>query len=260
MNSKIKTIFQQLPKAIFSPRKSIILFWRRVFPFGIIPKDAEAYRIGSWSYGNLSREEITKIFPGIEKTDVRIINAYQRDLGTSMDFSEVAALCSICKLTLAKNIFEIGTYDGNTSLNLAANSEDDAKIITVDLPPDWDGKYALNVSSLDVNVTDRNKVGIQFYEHKEFSTKIRQVFCDSATLDWSEFNILFDLVFIDGNHHYKYVKKDTENALRFLKPGGIIAWHDYGMIEDVSKVVDETAKKIKVKIIRGTRLAVGVKN
>jgi hypothetical protein len=29
------------------------------------------------------------------------------------------------------------------------------------------------------------------------------------------------------------------------------------MIEDVSKVVDETARRIKVKAIRGTRSAVG---
>lgn len=69
--------------------------------------------------------------------------------------------------------------------------------------------------------------------------------------------IPFDLVFIDGCHHYEYVKKDTQNAIKYLKSGGMIIWHDYGMVRHVSKVVDETAKRLKINAIQGTRLAVG---
>jgi len=36
-----------------------------------------------------------------------------------------------------------------------------------------------------------------------------------------------DLNFIDGSHAYSYVKNDTEKALRMLKNGGLILWHDY---------------------------------
>tara|TARA_B100001250_G_scaffold405567_1_gene423252 strand:- start:738 stop:1415 length:678 start_codon:yes stop_codon:yes gene_type:complete len=36
----------------------------------------------------------------------------------------------------------------------------------------------------------------------------------------------FDLVFIDGLHEYKQVKKDIINSLRFLNPNGIILVHD----------------------------------
>jgi hypothetical protein len=43
-----------------------------------------------------------------------------------------------------------------------------------------------------------------------------------------------------------------------MKPGGLIVWHDYGMIEDVSRAVDEWSREtgISVSIVTGTRLAV----
>lgn len=36
----------------------------------------------------------------------------------------------------------------------------------------------------------------------------------------------FDLIFIDGLHHYEQVKKDIANSLDFLNDGGIILMHD----------------------------------
>ena len=36
----------------------------------------------------------------------------------------------------------------------------------------------------------------------------------------------FDIIFIDGLHHYEQVKRDIENSLNFLKPQGVILLHD----------------------------------
>ncbi len=63
--------------------------------------------------------------------------------------------------------------------------------------------------------------------------------------------------FIDGCHYREYVKADTENALRNIRAGGVVVWHDYGDIKDVSRVVDGSARRITVRVVRGTRLAVG---
>jgi SAM-dependent methyltransferase len=41
-----------------------------------------------------------------------------------------------------------------------------------------------------------------------------------------EGNHTFDLIFIDGLHHADQVKKDFENSLRCLNPGGFIVIHD----------------------------------
>ena len=36
----------------------------------------------------------------------------------------------------------------------------------------------------------------------------------------------YDLIFIDANHTYEYVKKDFENYIKLLNPGGVLALHD----------------------------------
>lgn len=37
----------------------------------------------------------------------------------------------------------------------------------------------------------------------------------------------FDLIFIDGLHHYDQVHRDAQNAINCLRPGGWIAFHDF---------------------------------
>lgn len=253
-----KVIARNLLSGLGSPLTALKLVWRRLFPFGIVPKDPEAYRIGSWSYGRAARVPIADIFPGIEHVEVRLLNMYARDITTSVDPAEITALCAIIRSRGCRDILEIGTFDGNTTLNMAVNAGDDGRVTTIDLPPDWNGVYEIRVPGLYVNVTDRSTVGIQYRSHPWAVQHITQVYGDSAGLDWSTLPGPFDLVFIDGNHHYEYVKRDTENALRHLRPGGIVAWHDYGMIEDVSRAVDEYAGRVNVRVIRGTRLAIGV--
>jgi predicted O-methyltransferase YrrM len=147
-----------------------------------------------------------------------------------LDPQEILILSAICKFINAKNICEIGTYDGNTALNLAANSPDDALITTIDLPPNWNGQFELDIPQPYINVQDRTKIGLQ-YKNTKYSHKIIPIFEDSAKINWGmNFPVSFDLVFIDGCHYYEYVNKDTQNALQHIKPGGLLIWHDYGMI------------------------------
>jgi len=240
---------------IRDPSRAIPRIWRRLFPFGIVPKDPAAYRIGSWSYGTLSRVEVTTAFPGIEPIDVIVPRAYDRVQNVSMDPLEALVLGSLVKFIGARRILEIGTYDGNTTLNLAANSPEDAAIVTVDLPPNWDKRdFESKVTETDLNIKDPAITGAQF-KNTAYAYKISQVFGDSTKLDWATLPGPFDLVFIDGCHAYEFVHQDTANALRYLRAGGLIVWHDYGMLKEVSQVVDETARRIKVSAIQGTRLA-----
>jgi predicted O-methyltransferase YrrM len=187
---------------------------------------------------------------------ITLVNIYKRTLGTSIDAGELMILCAIERFIGANNVLEIGTYDGNTALNLAANLSGGGCVTTIDLPADWDGRFVYEVPPSLQNVTDRKAIGIQ-YRQTAYEPRIRQVLGDSAGIDWKILNPPFDLIFIDGCHYYEYVKKDTENALRNLRRGGVIVWHDYGEFKDVSRAVDETAKQITVHSIRGTRLAIG---
>ena len=223
----------------------------------LLPVDPHIRQYHSWIWGKLPRVELKQVLPGIEQTSVVILEAYNRALGLTLDIEEVACLLAIVKFSGAKKIFEIGTFDGGTALNMAANTADDARIVTLDLPPDWDGEFAANTPKALQNLTNRRTVGQRFL-HTPEEKKITQVFGDSSTIDWSTLGGPFDLVFIDGCHYSDYVAKDTENALKYVRTGGLILWHDYGYVKDVSDVVDKTAAKIKVSAVAGTRLAAGV--
>jgi predicted O-methyltransferase YrrM len=248
------SLYWGLAKA--APKHALEFVIRRAIPFGIPFKDLEAYRITTWRHGRLPRIHLTQIFPGIEQTEVTLLNLYQRKIGLSVDAAEIMVLCSIEKFLGARKVLEIGTYDGNTALNLAANLADGGRVTTIDLPPDFDKKFLYDVPNSHWNVTDRQRIGIQFRQ-TPYEKSIRQVLGDSAGVDWQALNPPFDLIFIDGCHSREYVNKDTENALKHLRPGGVVVWHDYGDINDVSRVVDETARRITVNVVRGTRLAVG---
>jgi hypothetical protein len=136
-------------------------------------------------------------------------------------------------------------------VNLAENTG--GTVVTVDLPPDRQQANGIP------NMTDRALLGRQIHGHPSRS-RIRQVFGDSTQLDWKALGAPFDLIFIDGAHHYDFVLSDTRNARACIAPGGAIVWHDYAIFRDVSRVVDETAAsaaELEVSAIKGTRLAVG---
>ncbi|WP_162560022.1 class I SAM-dependent methyltransferase [Methylotetracoccus oryzae] len=48
-----------------------------------------------------------------------------------------------------------------------------------------------------------------------------------------------DLLFIDGDHSYQGVKSDWEAYKKFLKPGSVVVFHDWGWADGVKRVVNE---------------------
>ena len=207
-----------------------------------------------WIFGNLPRTALNQVLPQAREFDLKLVRPFDRTWGTSQTIEELACLLAIATAVQAKKTLEIGTWDGNTTVNLAEATG--GSVTTVDLPVDQQ-----TGSSGVPNMTDRAQLGRQFRGHP-CEARIRQVYGDSTRIDWGTLGSPFDLIFIDGAHHYEFVARDTENARAHLAPGGAIVWHDYGLFEDVSRVVDAaalTAKELKIHAIEGTRLAVGLK-
>ena len=137
--------------------------------------------------------------------------------------------------------FEIGTFDGRTALNMAANMAEDGHVFTLDLPPSGLDSTALKIARGDESFIKKEASGTRFKD-SAYAHKITQLWGDSATFDYTPFAGKMDLVFVDGSHSYDYVKKDTETALKLLKPeGGIILWHDYGSRywKDLTRAMNE---------------------
>ena len=172
---------------------------------------------------------------------------------------DILTLCIITKLIAAKRIFEIGTLDGYSALHFAMNSESDTKIFTLDLSPEADGNTVLKSTTVDIShQMKHSKVQKYRFSDTPYDNKINCLFGDSANYDYSEFYNSIDLFFIDGAHSYEYVKSDTLNALKCIRVGGIIAWHDYGRmgVNGVTKWLREFSRRgNKVYSVPGSSLA-----
>lgn len=156
-------------------------------------------------------------------------------------------------------IFEIGTFDGRTTLNFALNAEN-YKIVTLDLPSK--SQTELRVEPSEKKYIKKHISGERFIKNAarfpESVQKIRQLYGDSATFDYREFEGKCDMVFVDGSHSYEYLRKDSETAFRLRSKEGIIIWHDYGVWEGVTRGLEEIERETKIglKHIAGTSLVI----
>ena len=141
---------------------------------------------------------------------------------------ELVFIATLARIKAPKRVVEIGTFDGNTTLQLAVNTPDDTEIYTLDLPigldtsPGVDGQDARYIVS-DLRVQRR-------FLNTRFHNRIRQCYGDSLLYDFAQFaeGGKPDFIFIDAGHSYECVRNDTEKSLEILAPGGTIVWQDFG--------------------------------
>jgi predicted O-methyltransferase YrrM len=144
---------------------------------------------------------------------------------------DLVSLCLLCRAAdpAPQRIFEIGTSVGTTALHFALNTPPAARIYTLDLPADGTAAPALRLTAMDeAHIRGRRSIGRYHFEGRPEAAKIECLSGDSATFDYSPYEGTIDLFFVDGAHSYEYVRADTEAALRCVRPGGIVAWHDFG--------------------------------
>lgn len=147
----------------------------------------------------------------------------------------------------AARIFELGTFDGRTSLNLHLNLPE-AEIHTIDLPA---GK---------TNAPEAKTPG-RLIRDLAASGTIHQLWGDSLEFDFSPWFGTQDLVFVDAGHSYRNARCDSHTALRLIEGReGTVLWHDYGSWPGVTQAVDEAragiASDVTMAWLEGTALAV----
>jgi hypothetical protein len=180
----------------------------------------------------------------------------------NVNLAETAVLNALCRTYRPKTIFEIGTFDGRTTLNFALNSE--AAIHTLDLPAEDLDNSA--VTGADIRYVDKPVSGARFKTgpNKDLPCvgRITQHLGDSAKFDFSPWYGKADLIFVDGAHTHDFVLSDSEAAFKMLSPnGGVIVWHDYGVWPDVAEVIDKISvdrPELNIVNIRNTSLAVSL--
>ncbi len=110
--------------------------------------------------------------------------------------------------------FEIGTWRGESVVNVAAVAGD---------------CYTLNLSDEEMRAMGQPEayIGLTgfFSKNKKNITHLRG---NSHQFDFGGLKRKFDLIFIDGDHHYDSVKNDTQKVFEHLvREDSIVVWHDY---------------------------------
>ncbi|MHC4133683.1 MAG: class I SAM-dependent methyltransferase [Planctomycetota bacterium] len=184
------------------------------------------------------------------ETSVTVSDFEGRDGNVSL--YELLAICAIVRHRQPQVVLEIGTFDGNTTLQMAQNSPDGARIYTLDLPPK--GEAATTLDPHDRPYIDDMAKVVRRYERSPLARKVVQCLGDSATFDFGSLPHP-DVAFIDGSHSYDYVKNDTEKVLDVLAPGGVVLWHDYRPAwPGVLRYLDERSRDLALVRIEGTSL------
>jgi hypothetical protein len=222
-------------------------YWRHIVNAALQPMDGHSRRSLA-----LPQCDIKTILPGAEAVPVTLLN-YQYEYG-DMPLHELITLCKLARYQRAKVLFEIGTYLGGTTLQLAANSE--GAIYTLDLPTIGHKDYVkprIRDARSDVYP---EQPGMRFHG-SSYVHRISQIFGDSRTFDFSPYYEKVDVVFVDGCHHYDIVHRDSLNAVKMATPGGIVVWHDYAVYEPgVVRALNELGQDVDLVCLKGTSLVV----
>lgn len=202
---------------------------------------------------------LNELFPGLETISAQLAVSLLAPQGSwALPLPEMLALAGVCQQIKPLRVFEFGTYTGVSTLVMAMNTPDNAEIFTLDLDPD---RRETHHHGSGVGGFPDFVVGQQF-QKTAVAHKIHQRFGDSKTFDFSPFFNSMDLVLVDADHTYQFVKHDTQVAFQLLKAGGVILWDDYRWQENtpecagVTRCVNEIAIKVPCFQIAGTRLAI----
>jgi predicted O-methyltransferase YrrM len=138
---------------------------------------------------------------------------------------DVCVILTLLRRYKPRTFLEIGTNQGYTSLaikkkfsKLAITTIDPGdKVPGGDRPPIQNGEYL-----------SQDEIGSVLKPYPDV-TIIKERFED---VDFKDSK--FDCIYIDGNHSYAEVIKDTERALNLIAPGGVIIWHDVNNAKEVT--------------------------
>tara|TARA_R110001583_G_scaffold34847_6_gene116639 strand:+ start:9585 stop:10391 length:807 start_codon:yes stop_codon:yes gene_type:complete len=153
--------------------------------------------------------EVDELIPNFNET----LNTFSFLGGGSMP-TDILLLKGLAKQIDNCSYFEIGTWRGESVVNVAEAAKD---------------CYTLNLSKEEITALGlpQKYADLHGFFSKD-KTNITHLFGNSITFDYKNLNKKFDLIFIDGNHKYDFVKADTQNIFKHLvHENSIVVWHDY---------------------------------
>lgn len=184
---------------------------------------------------SLPSMKLAEVLPGSDEAEVAFLPRLIRTHKWAMPEHELITLGAIAKALQPRFVVEIGTFLGGSTIAIASNMPEQGRLITFDIDP---SKRKTHVHGLGVGVPDFD-VGCLF-RGTRYERMIEQRFSHSENFAHQDLLGKADLVFVDADHTYDFVKEDTKQAVRLLKTGGSIIWHDYTWEPSSSECVGVT--------------------
>jgi SAM-dependent methyltransferase len=172
---------------------------------------------------------IPELFPGAELGPISISPGSLDQQIWHVRLDEEVLIGLAVKAVGARRIFEIGTFEGGTTLFLAEKAGEGAEVFTLDLPA---SQFAWTWT----------EIGTRF-RGAAVEPRIKQLSGDSLEFDFSPYDGSIDLVFVDAAHDYWHGIADSRTALKLVRPGGVVLWHDFDQHfpELVHAIIEATA-------------------
>lgn len=135
-------------------------------------------------------------------------------LGGSSLATDLLLIQNVCKKFENCHYFEIGTWRGESVMNASQFA---------------DKCYTLNLSHAEIESMGLSKKYADLHGYfSKNNEKIEHLFGNTLNYPFEKLNQKFDVIFIDGNHTFPYVKNDTEKVFKHLiHEKSIVIWHDY---------------------------------
>jgi predicted O-methyltransferase YrrM len=114
---------------------------------------------------------------------------------------------------------EIGSARGKSAcfVGMALKENERGKLYAIDPHDTTDWNDPASVDSYPIMKANLEKVGVQNY------VEIVRAYSQDAARRWDK---PIDILFIDGDHSYEGVKRDWELFLPFVRPFGVVLFHD----------------------------------
>lgn len=190
-----------------------------------------------WAFNRsekLTSKPLSVLFPGAEEFAVWLKDIPQGNWSTP--FADGVVIGKLLQHRRSTAVLEVGTYLGYTTSIMALNALTDTTITSVD------------ICQLNSPI------------HKDLAARVKfmEVEFSAAAFETTG----FDFVFIDADHQFESVLKDSIRAISLVTNYSLIVWHDYAPwglgtgFNGVPRFLSQLARHLPIYSLEGTTLCV----